>query len=276
MLIDYHLHNHFSPDSKTDTVMLIKHMRELGIKHICITNHGEWFDEETEEAGVFEYNEVFPRLLKAKKEIETLRPQYPDMDIGFGLELQYQPKSADDIKKLIHNVEFDFILGSVHLMEGYVISGGKNAKKFFKGKTEEKAYSMYFETLLNWVKTGDFDAVAHFDVTKKFGVEHYGPFQPQKYKPLIFRILEEMKRKGIGIELNTGSLHKHCKELFPHPDILKWCVEIGIENYTMGSDAHELHEAGRYLDEALAIAKEVGIKTISTYKNRKPEKKFLK
>jgi hypothetical protein len=49
-------------------------------------------------------------------------------------------------------------------------------------------------------------------------------------------------------------------------------VEIGIENYTLGSDAHELHEAGRYLDEALDIAKEVGIITFSTYKKRKPTK----
>jgi len=272
MLIDYHLHNHFSPDSDTDTRKLIEKMRDMGIKNICITNHGEWFDEENEEAGVFDYNEVFPRFLKAKKDIEILRPKYPDMDIGFGLELQYQPEAIDGIRKLIDDVQFDFILGSVHLMEGYVISGGKNAEKFFKGKTEEKAYSAYFETLLNWAKTGNFDVVAHFDVIKKFGIEHYGPFQPEKYKPLIFRILEEMKKKGIGIELNTGSLHKRCKELFPHPDILKWCVEIGIDNYTMGSDAHDLDEAGRYLDEALAIAKEVGIKALSTYKNRVPVK----
>jgi len=272
MLIDYHLHNHFSPDSETDTKMLIEKMRNMGIKNICITNHGEWFDEVTEEAGVFDYYEVFPRFLKAKKDIETLRPKYPDMDIGFGLELQYQPEAIDGIRKLIDDIQFDFILGSVHLMEGYVISGGRNAEKFFKGKTEEKAYTAYFETLLNWVKKGDFNVVAHFDVIKKFGIGHYGPFQPQKYRPLIFRILEEMKKKGIGIELNTGSLHKRCKELFPHSDILKWCVEIGIENFTLGSDAHELHEAGRYLDEALAIAKEVGIKTISTYKNRVPVK----
>ena len=272
MLIDYHLHNHFSPDSDTDTKALIEKMRILEVKHICITNHGEWFDEVEEEAGSFDYKEVKPRFLSAKKEIEKLRPQFPDMSIGFGLELQYQPEATDGIKKLIAEVPFDFILGSVHLMEGYVISGGKHAGKFFKGKTEEQAYTAYFETLLNWVKTGDFDVIAHFDVIKKFGIEYYGKYNPQKYKPIILKILQVMKIKGIGIELNTGSLHKRCEELFPHPDILKWCVEIGIDNYTLGSDAHELHEAGLYLDEALAIAKEAGIKTLSTYKQRKPTK----
>jgi len=275
MLIDYHLHNHFSPDSDTDTKALIEKMRILGVEHICITNHGEWFDEEEEEAGTFDYNEVKPRFLSAKKEIEKLRSEFPDMAISFGLELQYQPESTEDIRKFIDEVPFDFILGSVHLMEGFVISGGKHAFEFFKEKTEKQAYTAYFETLLNWVNTGDFDVTAHFDVIKKFGIEHYGSFQPQKYKPIILKILNEMKRKGIGIELNTGSLHKRCEELFPHPDILKWCVEIGIEHYTLGSDAHELHEAGRHLDEALAIAKEVGIRTISTYKNRIPTKQMI-
>jgi histidinol-phosphatase (PHP family) len=274
MLIDYHLHNHFSPDSDTDTKALIERMRELGIKHICITNHGEWFDHDAETAGVFDYAEVRPRFLKAKKEIEDLRPAFPDMDIGFGIELQYQPESEakDGIKKLIDEMQFDFILGSVHLMEGFVISGGKHAAEFFKGKTEEQAYTAYFETLLYWVKTGDFNVTAHFDVIKKYGVEYYGPFNPQKYKPIIIKILQEMKAKGIGMELNTGSLHKRCEELFPHPDILKWCVEIGIENYTLGSDAHKLHELGRHLDEALTIAKEVGIRELPTYEKRVPTK----
>jgi histidinol-phosphatase (PHP family) len=247
-------------------------MMDLGIKNICITNHGEYFNREAETAGVFDYAEAKPRFISAKKEIESLRPKFPDMDIGFGLELQRQPEeeAKEGIKKLIDEMSFDFILGSVHLMEGFVISGGKHAGDFFKGKTEEQAYTAYFETMLDWVKNGDFDVTAHFDVIKKYGAEHYGPFNPQKYKPLIIKILQKMKAKRIGMELNTGSLHKRCKELFPHPDILKWCVEIGIENYTMGSDAHEMDEYGRYLDEALTIAKDIGIKTLSTYKNRKP------
>ena len=67
-------------------------------------------------------------------------------------------------------------------------------------------------------------------------------------------------------------MHHKCHQLFPHPEILKWCVETGIENYTLGSDAHELHEVGRHLDEALQIAKDVGIKYLSTYKKRQPTK----
>ena len=39
-----------------------------------------------------------------------------------------------------------------------------------------------------------------------------------------------------------------------------------------GSAGHKLNEVGTGLDEALAIAKDVGIKSISTYEKRVPTK----
>ena len=38
MLIDYHLHNHFSPDSKTDTRKLVEHLQKRKIKNISGVN----------------------------------------------------------------------------------------------------------------------------------------------------------------------------------------------------------------------------------------------
>ena len=272
MLIDYHLHNHFSPDSETNTVELIKREKSLGINAVCITNHSEWFAHKEGDPGIFDYNHALKRFQGIKEELDEIRPQFPDMQIGFGVELQYQENQLDELKRFIENLTFDFILGSVHIIENIVISGGKHAHELFERMDEKTAYQKYFEKLLEYVEWGHFDAVAHFDITKKYGHEHYGPFQPQKHKPIILKVLQLMKSKGIGVELNTACMHKNCEELFPHPDILKWCLEIGIEYFTLGSDAHEPEETGRYLDEALKIAKEAGIQTISTYEKRKPTK----
>lgn len=272
MLIDYHLHNHCSPDSSVETEELVRVMKDQGIRHICLTNHGEWFDDSIGEAGVFEYEEVKKRFLSAKAEIEQIRPRFPGMDIRFGMELQYDPKAMTAMKKITAELPFDFILGSVHLLDGVVISSHVHSREKFAEMDEKTAYTKYFEDMLRWVELGLFDAVAHFDVVKKYGWEMYGPFQPQKYKPLILKILQTMKKKGVGIELNTASLYSRCQELFPHPEILRWCVETGIEHYTLGSDAHELELAGKGIKEALEIAKLAGIRNLSTYEQRKPMK----
>lgn len=272
MLIDYHLHNHFSPDSETDTVELIEKAQKGGIHHICITNHAEIFVEGEGIPGIFEMEEATKRFLETKKEIDGLKPQFPDMSIGFGVELQYQKEFMTPLKTFEGQMDFDFILGSVHTVENVQISGGGRAGDLYEKVDEKTAYTKYFENMLKLIEWGQLDAVAHFDICKKYGHEYYGPFQPQKYKPIIVKILQTMKEKGIGIELNTGSLHKRCKELFPHPDILKWCVEIGLDHFTLGSDAHKVDEIGRHLNEAVATAKEVGISTVSTYEERKPTK----
>ncbi len=270
MLIDYHLHNHFSPDCEADTASLLKEELGHGVRHVCFTNHAEWFEKKEEVAGVFIPLEAATRFGEIQKELEAIRPQFPDMDIRFGAEVQYQKQYMEDLAKFIEATPFDFILGSVHIIDGILISGGRHAKEIFGVTSEETAYTHYFDDMLKLVEWGHISAVAHFDICKKFGHQFYGPFKPEKYKPQILKILETMKAKGIGIELNAGSLHKNCKELFPHPQILKWCLKVGIEDFTFGSDAHELKRAGTYLPEVLAIAKEVGIKTVSTYDQRKP------
>lgn len=272
MLIDYHLHNHFSPDSEADTRDLIEAEQALGIKDICLTNHAEWFDHGEAKPGRFDYYEGMRRFETIEWELQALRPDFPEMHIGLGVELQWQTEYMNDLKRFVNDAPLDFVLGSVHIIDGVVISTGKHKETIFPTMNEEEAWTKYFDEMAKLIEWGHLDVLSHFDIVKKFGHEFYGKFEPQKFKPMIQGILEKAVAKGIGIELNTGSLHKRCEELFPHPDILKWAVEMGMEHFTLSSDAHWKKDAGKYVHEALEIAKEVGIKEVSTYKKRKPSK----
>ncbi len=270
MRIDYHIHNHFSPDSDASTEAIVKKALKKGLSAICITNHSETFTESEGTPGRIEADAP-ERFEKARQEIRTFRKKHPELSIGFGAEVQYE-NDMRPVTELVEKTPFDFILGSIHNLDGTNISGHIHAHEFFGQRTEEQAYRRYFEEMMKLIDWGRFDAVAHFDIIKKYGHEHYGPFQPEKYKKILTAILQKMKEKGIGMELNTGSMHSRCKEIFPHPAILKWCVEIGIEHFTLGSDAHEVNEIARHFDEALIIAKEAGIKTLSTYEKGIPTK----
>jgi histidinol-phosphatase (PHP family) len=273
MLIDYHLHNHHSPDSEAQSIELLNKERSLGITDIAFTNHAEWWTKKQGEGGQsrFDLSEALHRFGLIEKEIISLRPQFPDLKLRLGVELEWTDGKMEDKAKFVQQIPFDFVLGSVHMLEGHVILSHKYADAFFKGRPEEKAYPLYFEKLLELLEWGHFDVFAHFDVIKKYGHNYYGPFDPEKYKPIITKILDGAARKGIGLELNTGSLHKRCKELFPHPKILKWALEAGIENFTLSSDAHRVEHAGEHIKEALQIAKDVGVKGISVYEKRIPK-----
>jgi len=262
MLIDYHLHNHFSPDSQEDTRKIVEMAIKRGVKDICITNHVDWFD-------YFELSEVTERFAKIKKELDEVQKEY-DIPIRLGCELELMDEHMDDLTTFVKNTPLDFILGSVHHIDGIVISSHKYADKCFETRDEKTAYDNYFEGLMKLVEWGHFDVAAHFDICKKYGSKFYGPFQPEKYKDKIMPVLELMSKKGIGLELNTKCLNIKCKEIFPHPTILKWALEAGIKNFTLSSDAHTQADVSQYVKEALDIAKEVGIPNISTYLKRIP------
>jgi histidinol-phosphatase (PHP family) len=269
MKIDYHLHNHFSPDSEEDTRKIVWKASEKGIREICITNHAELHDKRTGKS-VFDAREAEQRFKAIKSEIDEIQKEFPEIRIGFGSELEYVEGRMAKLASFVNNTDFDFVLGSVHIVNDVIISSYKYADKFFSKTDECTAYGAYFDLLLKLVRWGHFDAVAHFDINKKYGHKFYGPFKPEKYKDQIIGILTVMAKKGIGLELNTNCIKDKCHEIFPHPAILRWALDAGVSHFTFGSDAHHKKDVGQNFDEAIKIAKEAGIKAISTYTKRKP------
>jgi histidinol-phosphatase (PHP family) len=267
MLIDYHLHNHFSPDSKEDTSEIVRQALDKGIKDICITNHAELHDRQTGK-GLFDSNEAKERFKAIKSEIDEIQMDFPSIRIGFGVELEYAEERMDHLAAFVKETDFDFVLGSVHIVNDIIISSHKFADELFSKTNEKTAYEAYFETLLRLVNWGHIDAVAHYDIIKKYGTKFYGAFHPEKYQDQITKILEIMAKKGIGLELNTNCMKNKCHEIFPHPMILRWAVEAGIRNFTLGSDAHQSKDVGQNIIEALEIANKTGIQTISTFTGR--------
>lgn len=269
MLIDYHLHNHFSPDSKEDTRKIVQRAKDLGMEEICITNHIELHDRQTGKS-VFDMDEARSRFKAIKAEIDEIQTEFPDLPIKFGAELEFVEGRMGQLADFVEETPFDFVLGSVHIVKDVIIASKKFAHELYKKTDEETAYKAYFENLMKLVEWGHFDATAHFDICKKTGYKFYGPFNPEKYKDQIVPILQLMKEKGMGLELNTKCISNECNEIFPHPTILKWALEIGIENFTMSSDAHKEEHVSKHIKDAYKIAKEVGIKAISTYEKRRP------
>lgn len=272
MLIDYHLHNHFSPDSNADTREMLLSLQKREIRHVCFTNHAEWFTKGEGKPGVFDEYEAMRRFETIEWELEALKPEFPDMDIRMGVELDYQPHQLSEVEAFLKNTPLDYVLGCVHTLDGIVVATNKNIEQYFDGKTEEEAYTRFFAEQLKLIEWGKLDGIAHFDLIKKYGHQFYGPFKPENHEEAIKQCLKAIKDRNMAIELNTSCLEIKCNELFPHPTILKWAVEIGIEHFTLSSDAHAADTAGKHAKKALEIAKEVGIQALTTYEKRQAKK----
>lgn len=236
MRVNYHLHNQYSSDGRGSTEEVCRVAFDLGFDEICFTNHAEVLSPEGGD-WVLDLVDARNRYEQLQHEIERLQPEYSEMRILLGAELEYRPEWVETLDALVDSVDFDLIIGSIHVVDGHQISGGA-VGSYFKERDEASAYGRYFEVLDEMVDWGGFDVVGHFDMVKRFGAKYYGAFDARPYESQVRSVLQKLATKGIGIEVNTSGVVQAPAEPYPGLDILKLARQAQIATVTIGSDSH--------------------------------------
>ncbi len=246
---DLHLHTRVSKDSVQDPKTYAIEAIKRNIKYLGFTDHLD-LDPVDKDYGYYRYND-------AAKDITMLRNKYGNkLNLLFGVEVTYQKELENSILNATLDKDYDFLMGSVHRLEGFTIAGASGLP-FFKGKDEKTAYEMYFEEMKSLVNMNYFQVVGHFDVIKRYGVQFYGPFYAEHYKEIIFPILSEIVKNGMVLEVNSSGFRQLPGEPYPSKEILSYYVSVGGTEITVGSDAHSIKQFNFGLKEALYYALKV-------------------
>ena len=267
---DFHMHSSFSGDSDTPMEEMILKGIELGLTHICFTEHNDFdfpITEETPE-GMFDLNPdayLFD-LLKYRQKYEDR------INVLFGMELGLQPHLLRQNSILSKSYDFDFIIGSSHLCN----KKDPYFPPFYEGRSEEEAYLEYFESILeNIKKFSNFDVYGHLDYVVRYGPNKDQNYTYQKYQDILDPILKLLIENGKGIELNTGGLKNGLKDFNPCSAILKHYRELGGEIITIGSDAHTPDNIAAHFEKATEVLLDCGFKYYTIFEKRIPEFKRL-
>ncbi len=236
MRTNYHLHNQYSADGRGSTEETIQAALALEFDEICFTNHVETLSDESDDWHV-DLVEARQRFEQLQQEIERLQPEYPELRILLGAEFEFRPEWVDTLDALLDSVDFDLVIGSVHIVDGYQISGG-HVSSYFKERDASEAYGRYFETVGEMLDWGGFDVVGHLDLAKRFGVKYYGQFDPRPFESQIRGLLDKISSKGLGMEVNTSGVVQAPAEPYPGLEILRWAKEAHVATVTIGTDSH--------------------------------------
>lgn len=256
---DYHLHSDFSFDCRTPIARNCERAIELGIPEIAITDHLNFVARDND-AGYFDPDGFF-------REIERCRERYGDrLVIRAGIEAGESHVFAGPTHDIIGQYPFDFVIGSLHWIGQDLVM----SHRYFDGKEIRSAYRAYFAELLEMVRTGDFDVIGHLDVPKRYGFDLAGPFQSAEFEDTLREIFRVCAQRGIGIEINTGSMRRRVGEPSPALDVLGWYREEGGEILTIGSDGHRAEAVGYRLDVAVGMALDAGFRHLTSFAGRQP------
>ena len=258
-MYDYHTHTFFSDDSKAPMTEMLDQAVSIGLKELAITDH---FDPNYPDPN-YPFLIDFPAYHKA---LEAAEKKYGRLiNLRKGLEIGIQSEdSLIQCQDAARAYPYDFIIGSFHTAYGEDLYG-----TFFNSRTPEVATEDYYQYMYDCLtEYDDFDVLGHINV-----IDRYGPYVPnyEPYDKIIEKILDLLIVRGKGIEFNTSSFRYNMGgRTTPSLEILKAYVRTGGEIITAGSDAHRPGDLGYMLDYAFSQIKEVGLRHITLFKDRKP------
>lgn len=258
--MDYHLHSLHSMDGRQTLDELCQSMANKGVQEICLTEHIEP-GHPSPEADIPPIWDVW------MQEIRQCREKYPMLTIRTGVEIGDNVACREQIKAYLDELPLDFRLLSLHLVGNIDPYFGD----YFAGKTRQQAYREYVEakveSITHW---NDFDSVAHIGYVAKYSI-YTGPERALVYEdaPDAFdTLLKEIIRKDKCLEINTSG-YVTTGDTLPHTSIISRYIELGGENFTFGSDSHEVDRNYADVERAKDAVRSLGGKYQASFDQRK-------
>ncbi|MBP1560024.1 MAG: histidinol-phosphatase HisJ family protein [Oscillospiraceae bacterium] len=257
---DQHIHTSFSGDSDTPPELQIEKAIELGMERICFTDHHDY-----DVVSDIDFNLDIPRYFE---EMRRLKEKYSGtIKICTGIELGLQAHLGDYLAKTAAEYDFDFIIGSVHFVDGL----DPYYPEYFD-RNSDNAYEHYFDTVLDCIeKIKCYDSLGHLDYIVRYGAKLGYSYSYGQFAEYIDPILKRVIADGKALECNSGGLSRGLLEPNPCTDILRRYGELGGELVTLGSDAHEPDTLGCCFERCGEILKSCGFKYYAVYENRQPK-----
>ena len=268
MLADCHVHSEFSSDSETPVTDMLNRAVACGMKYFYLTDHHD-IDFPVDAENGMDFQLDTPSYLTR---IAELTDQYREqITVRTGVELGLMAHIADKLETYVSDYNFDFIIGSSHLVRGM----DPYYPSYYEGRSQTEAYREYFESIYENTKTfQNYDVYGHLDYVVRYGPTKNQNYTYQKHADIIDRILRAIVESGKGIELNTSGFRSGLGQPNPCVDILKRYKELGGEIITVGSDAHKPEHVGADFDKACTILKNCGFQYYTIFEKRTPE--FIK
>lgn len=255
------MHSDFSNDSDARPEEMIIGAIEKGLETICFTDHYDKDDTEWGPEGIFDLEQYFRVLV-------PLAEQYRDkIDVRIGVELGMRPYLGEHYRALAQKYPFDFVIGSVHSVQGTDPAAGK----IFRGRTDEEVYRMTFQETVEDIKNfTEFDVLGHMDYVVRYGKEKEKSYSCEVLSDEIDAVLRFLVENGKGMELNTAGLKYGLPFAHPHPQILKRYRELGGEIITVGADGHKPEHIAYDFHKAEDILSACGFRYYTVFQKRKP------
>jgi len=191
--------------------------------------------------------------------IETLKETVKDIKIRTGLEVDFFAGKEKETKAFLDPLPLDYIIGSVHYLGEKTVDLGP---EFYEGKSIDRLFEAYFESVAEAAASGLFDIIGHCDLIRIYGYKPSSDLEPHYRK-----LAKVMKENNVVFEVNTNGRNRPIADFYPDRRYLRIFKEENVA-VCVNSDAHMPSRVGQYFDEAYELLRYTGFTEMAVFENR--------
>ncbi len=274
VIVDYHMHLRGPADGREGPVELtvtaverfVERAAARGVDEIAFTEHMYYFRQaEPLLAHPYQRGRVAHDLDDYCAAVLDAKAQ--GLPVKLAIELEWLPGRERELAELLRPYPWDFVLGSVHLLDGEAV----DLQPGIWGELPvEDVWRRYFVELGGLARSGLADVLAHPDLVKIFGRRP----SPETVAACHDEAAAAVAEGGAAVEVSTAGLRKPVGELYPDAAFLARCRERGV-GATLASDAHVAADVGRDFDAGVEHLRAAGYGTITVLTEREARQEEL-
>ncbi len=254
MTITTDFHSHVSRSSASQMVQAAK---EKGLLVLGLSEHDF---QMRETRPILEHLPLEGPLMTFAEYGEAVRAagRGEHFDVRLGMEVDYIPGKNEAIQAALHALDWDFLIGSVHEVDGIFF-------EHFQVSSREEGEAMwlrYFTLLREAVASGAYSLVSH-----PVRLRTRNAFLPATFNAELEQLAAEAARYNVALEINgydvlnyTGLVRRLARACALHSTPI-----------SVGSDAHIPQQVAQAHELTQELLREAGIATIRTWKQREPQ-----
>ncbi|MGI5871804.1 MAG: histidinol-phosphatase HisJ family protein [Bacillota bacterium] len=255
MLPDYHIHTNRCGHATGTDCAYVERGLALGLTELGFADHCPLYYRIPE--GFAYTARGMTDLEEYVRSIEALRRKFHPFPIRIGLEVDFLAGQAEPLLKMLGDLPFDYLIGSVHFVPewsyGYITN--------YRSRPPLEVYQRYYRIVREMAASGLFQIIGHLDLPRRIAEEP----QDESLALLEEELATAIAGSGMTVEINTSGWRLGLPGGgYPALRFLQRLAAKGVP-ITFGSDAHRPQEVGSCFEEALAHARAAGYREYAIF-----------
>ena len=236
---------------------------DAGYTWVGITEHMPPLDDSSrypdEVADGLSAESLQKRFIAYFEECRRLQTQFANtIRIFTSFETETYPGAFDYVKQLIKETRPDYIVGSVHHVDGIGIDYNRShwEQALAKAGGLDLLYCRYFDAQYQMIRALEPAVVGHFDLIRIFDSNYMETLEIPEVRIRWVRNLALIKSLDLILDFNMRGFDKTAEQ-YPSMPILKEALRIGI-TVVPGDDSHGVSSVGRNYDRGVNLLAGLG------------------